>query len=128
MRLADSFDENYRVRSFEISNVFFHRRDVCRVFESITGVKRIRKQLRQDTFCEYELNGVRFIAEEPFGDNSVYWVGPLAPGWSPELEAIRNAFLDAKPTVWGYLPWVVLLAVVAVSFFSWGANVSNCAG
>lgn len=122
MLLAVSYDSGKQPTSFEVSNVFFHRRDVCRVFRSIPGAKCIRRELRKDTFCEFELNGVRFVAEEPWGDNSVYWIGPISPGFTPELEIVRQAFSSAKPSVWGYIPWVALVAGIVASLHLWATQ------
>jgi hypothetical protein len=122
MLLSVSYDSSNQPTFFEVSNAVFGRRDVCRVFNKIPGAKCIRRNLRQDVFCEYELNGIRFVAEEPWGDNSVYGIYPVSPGFTPEFEIIRQAFADAKPTLWGYIPWVVLAAGLAASFFTWSTS------
>jgi hypothetical protein len=112
MKVIDAFDDRGKVTSFEVSNVFLRRRDVCRIFERIPDIVRVKKNLRQDEFCEYNLNGVHFVAEEPFGDNDVYWVGPIPKGWVPEVDIVRKSFLDFSLNVWGVLPWVILAALV----------------
>ena len=67
--------------SFMVDNVFLGRRGFVRVVEKIPGARitrRPRKLLswfREDSFCEFEINGAKFVAEEPYGDNSSYWVG-----------------------------------------------------
>ncbi len=119
MLLAVSYDSSKQPTSFEVSNVVFRRRDVCRVFENIPGTTCIQRNLRQETFCEYELNGVRFVAEEPWSDSSVFWIGPVSPGFTPEFEIVRQAFVAARPALWGFIPWVVLAAGLAASFYTW---------
>jgi len=37
--------------------------------------------LRESEFCQFEVEGITFVVEEPFGDNSRYWIGPRPPRW-----------------------------------------------
>jgi hypothetical protein len=55
-----------------------------------------------EEFCEFEVDGVPFVAWEPWGDNSRFWVGPKAkegqtPQWSPTVDRVRAAFRMARP-------------------------------
>lgn len=52
---------------------------------------------REEQFCEFEVEGQRFIVWEPFGDNSRYWVGPEPAVWCKEVDVVRAAFRRARP-------------------------------
>ena len=41
-------------------------------------------------------SGQRFLVEEPFGDNSRYWIGPEPPVWCEQIDVVRRAFLNAN--------------------------------
>jgi len=101
MTVYDIPDKEGRVFAFEIDNVAIGRRGVCRVVSEIPGVTLLRRPLRflswfrENTFCEFELEGVRFSADEgPWGDDSRYWIGAQPPRWVPQLQVVRQAFLD----------------------------------
>jgi hypothetical protein len=99
MKLYDLKDESGRIFAFEVANFGRHR--ACRFVGKIPGVVVLRRQrhfqfLSDEEFCEFELEGQRFVIWEPWGDNSRYWVGPKPPQWCPEVEQVRNAFAAYK--------------------------------
>ena len=87
MKTSDLRDEQGQLTGFSVSNLLLSRHAVARVVGSIQGVEIIRKQKRfvfsaRDDFCEFVVDGKTFMAIEPFGDNSEFWVvpGPVAEG------------------------------------------------
>ena len=104
MRIYDQQDAEGRVISFEISNLLISRSGVCAVAETVPGalvIERPRPFMRtaDDEFCEFEVDGQRFKAWEPFGDNSRYWIGPVPTRWCPQTEAVRAAFAAHTPVI-----------------------------
>ena len=86
-----------RLSGFSVSNLFLGRHDVPRVVAGIPGATVVRKQARlalsgRDDFCEFVVCGKTFVAIEPFGDNSEFWVVTEPPEECPELEIVRQAF------------------------------------
>lgn len=53
--------------------------------------------LGEDEFCGFDLNGIRFVVWEPWGDSSRYWVGSDPPRWTPEVTRVREAFARSGP-------------------------------
>jgi hypothetical protein len=51
---------------------------------------------REEQFCEFEVEGQRFVIEEPYGDNSRYWIGPEPPAWCEQIGVVRDAFVVAN--------------------------------
>jgi hypothetical protein len=93
------YDVERRLFAFEVSNLRISRRGVCRVVQSIPGASltrrpRVLSWFREDVFCEFDVDGETYIAEEPWGDNSRYWIGPQQPRWLPQTERVHRAFTD----------------------------------
>jgi len=104
MKVYDLHDTQNRLWAFEISNLGVGRRGVCRVVEAIPGAMLKRKPkflswFREDAFCEFLVDGELYVAEEPWGDNSRYWIGPNPPRWLPQTEKVRAAFSTYKPSL-----------------------------
>jgi hypothetical protein len=98
MRVYDLRDSEGRVFAFEVKNFFLERSRVCRVVSKIPGVRIIRRPkilswFREEVFCEFELEGVTFVAWEPFGDSDTCWIGPEPTRWVPQIESVREAFI-----------------------------------
>ena len=97
MKTYDLLDESGRLSAFEVSVLETDRRGVCRVVLSIPGAKLIRKPkwfswFREEEFCEFEVDGEKFVAWEPYGDNSRYWIGPDPARPLPQTQLVRDAF------------------------------------
>jgi len=48
--------------------------------------------MREEEFCEFEVDSEAFVAWEPFGDNSRYWIGPKDGKWNVQVDKVRAAF------------------------------------
>ena len=93
-----------RIAAFEVSNLRLGRRGALRIVQSIPGATIIKKPRffswpREDVFLRFALGGTQFEIEEPYGDNSRYWIGPAGNGtdaqdlaWHPAMDPIRSAF------------------------------------
>jgi hypothetical protein len=102
MRVHDLRDDTGRVFAFEVSNTIIGRSGACAIVSQIPGSRilqgpRFLSWFREEQFCAFEINGQRFVIEEPFADNSRYWIGTEPPVWCAQVEAVRQAFLDANP-------------------------------
>ena len=106
MHTYDLKDEQSRVYAFEVGNFLLTRLGLYRLVRRIPGCRVTRRPTAfmqwssedNDEFCEFEVDGMPFVAWEPWGDNSRYWVGPKvkegqAPQWSPTVDRVREAFL-----------------------------------
>src|SRR6185436_8439985 len=81
MKVYDLKDADGRVLAFEVDNMTLSRGGLCRVVSRIPGATLRRRPVRflswfrESTFCEFELDGVLFSADEgPWGDDSRYCV------------------------------------------------------
>jgi hypothetical protein len=102
MRIYDIKDSQDRIFAFEVPN--FGRQRACKFVSRIPGTKVFRQQKHfelesSDEFCEFEFQKQTFVIQEPFGDNSRFWIGPKPPEWCPQLEALRVIFQLKKAFV-----------------------------
>ena len=110
MRIHDLSTAEGASRAFEVSNLLLSRARACKIVETIPGAiitKRSRLFRDNDEFCAFKIGLDEFVIEEPFGDNSRYWVGTKDAGRSESLSLIRRAFEEHKA-------WVSLLRAFAV--------------
>ena len=87
MRVYDLPDKQGRAFAFEVTSS---------IGATILRGPRFLSRFEEDQFCEFEVNGQLFVAEEPFGDNSRYWIGTEPPGWCEEIDLVRETFSRAN--------------------------------
>lgn len=94
-------DEDGKLISFEIPNWKVSRNRATKIIASISRVKitrspkRLLSWFREDVFCEFELNGLSFEIEEPFGDNSRFLIGSKQNyDFYKEIAVIEQAFRE----------------------------------
>jgi hypothetical protein len=103
MKTFDLYDKDGRLHAFEVNNALLGRRGLLAVVKRIPGATIIRRPLplfswfREEVFCEFSIGDRKFVAWEPFGDSSRYWIGTEPPGWCAELPLVRDAFSQWKP-------------------------------
>ena len=93
------------LHAFEVSNLMGVS-GAARILERLEGVRiveriRLFRGLRDEEIrIRFEYQGERFTVEEPYGDNSMYWIGPESREPSPRLAPILEAFRQAR--WWGF--------------------------
>ena len=121
MKTYEILDEDGRIFAFEVNNAGLGRKGVCRVVETIPGARITRRPrplswLREEVFCEFEVGGKTFVAWEPFGDNSRYWIGPEPTRWLPQTTSVREAFEAFRESrLFRWVGFVVGALMVVVS-------------
>lgn len=102
MKVFDLRDREGKVFAFEIENLSLGRRGLCRVVQKIPGAQLLRTPrllswFREETFCEFLVDDVTFVAWEPFGDNSRYWIGPEPARYVAQIHRVREVFENHTP-------------------------------
>ncbi|GGX22665.1 hypothetical protein GCM10011282_30880 [Undibacterium macrobrachii] len=97
MKTRELRNDDGHLTGFSVSNILLGRHGVPRVIASIPGATVIRKQRRfaistPDDFCEFVVDGKTFLAIEPFGDNSEFWLVTEPPEDCAQLKIVRQAF------------------------------------
>lgn len=90
------------VEGFEIDNVYVAITGaVPRILKGVDGVSEIRKRRlfsRWDGIHVWFMyRGCECIVEEPFGDNSRYWIGSGDPAHRIPMTDVENAFARYRP-------------------------------
>jgi hypothetical protein len=110
MKTFDLRDQEGRLCAFEVHNALLGGRGLLAVVKTIPSVTITRKPLllfswfREEDSCEFTIGDRLFVAWEPFGDNSRYWIGPKLPGSCAELQLVRDAFARWRVLVDRFLP------------------------
>ena len=88
--------ENDKLRGFEITSSWFRFGPLLRILKSVDGVTNVKRQWFNDDRVSFKFHGKNGVVNEPFGDNSRYWVGLDCPDDSPEIDIspIHNAFKE----------------------------------
>ena len=108
MTVFDLRNDAGRLVGFEINSTLVGRWRACRAAQDLGAhVLRWPKRwaLDDDQFCEFELDGVRFVVEEPFGDNSRFAVlatDPNAQGAETVVTRVRDSFAVARTLDWRF--------------------------
>jgi hypothetical protein len=93
MRTTDLHNDAGMLTGFEIANI--GRRRACRIAAKVprARIHRAPRLFRSsaDDFCAFEVDKVRFLIIEPFGDNSRYWT--LLKSRKPVLGLRLNTFV-----------------------------------
>jgi hypothetical protein len=95
MRVRELPSTEGKSHAFEVSNLLLSRSRACRIAEGIPGAKITkRSRLFRDTdeFCSFTIGSDEFAIEEPYGDNSRYWIGTKDGKPSESLPLVRAAF------------------------------------
>lgn len=100
MRTWELHTNDGRPRGIEISNVTITRGGVIRTIDrnpgaAITSGKRYSER-RRDDFCHFTVHGASFIAEEPFGDNSRFWIYAEDAAGFAYVTLVQRAFEQRK--------------------------------
>jgi hypothetical protein len=97
MRVHELRNAQGALHAFEVSSLM-GRRGACRVAASIPGVRLTKNHQpfasKDGPFCEFELSGDQYAIEEPFEDNSRYWVGPKPGSSANSLGVVLNHFAN----------------------------------
>ncbi len=82
MKTYSSGADTAHLSSFEIEHAFITHRTIARLLNTVDGVSEVRCRPLfaswGDVRIVFKYFGHDYIAEEPFGDNSRYWIGPAS--------------------------------------------------
>ena len=106
MRIDDLRDRDGCLFAFEVSS-WIGRYGTLQVARTIPGVRITRERWGDDTFLEFDVEGVSFVAWEAYGDSSGYWIGPEPARPVPQIEIVREAFVHTPR--WLQWRWKIVL-------------------
>lgn len=96
MRIYDLKDDQGDVFAFQVGIPILRPWIIIRAIKSIPSVEIVKTHISfsfEEVCWVFNVNGVQFEVFEPFGDNSMYWVGPSHGLISPDnIKLVREAF------------------------------------
>jgi hypothetical protein len=75
------------VQAFEISSSWLTFRPIYKLLRSVRSVDNIKRNWFNEDRISFTFHGRLCVINEPWGDNSRFWIGPVAP--EPELDVTR---------------------------------------
>ena len=100
------------LRAFEITSAWVSFRPLYRILSSVQGVSDVKRNWFKNNRIIFKYRGEPFVVNEPWGDNSRYWVGPEDPDASE---------LDITPLHQAFRNYCGVIAKV----WSWATNAGN---
>lgn len=85
---------NGTLRGFEITSSWFTFRPLFKILRSVKGVTDVRRNWFNDDRVTFKFHGKVAVVNEPWGDNSRYWIGLADPDAAIEIDisSIHDAF------------------------------------
>jgi len=106
MEIYELKDKDGRVYAFEVKNIAIGRMGALRIVRTIPGVVINRSPRNRflswgdpDEFCEFEIEGQLYVIDEPYGDNSRFWIGPKSESNNDHIDTVRKVFENYKPSI-----------------------------
>src|SRR5690349_20746583 len=88
------------VAYFEVSNLLPWSLGLMRrVLHTVDGVTGYKRQWFNEDRFSFVYRGRSCVVNEPFGDNSRYWIGPTEKEPPLDMSPVHNAFVE-------YLAWL----------------------
>lgn len=75
MRTYPIFKDDGSLHAFEITSAWVRFSSLFKVLNSVHGVSEIKRQRFNDDRVTFKFHGHSCVVNEPWGDNSRYWVG-----------------------------------------------------
>lgn len=93
MRTYPLFREDGSLFAFEVTSAWISFHALFKILRSIDGVTSVRKNYFNEDRASFAYRGERWVVNEPFGDNSRYWIGPeIGLNSTLDAVAIHEAF------------------------------------
>lgn len=89
--------------AFEIDNVYIGPGTIASLLKAIEGITDVRKEgfggIPREIHVRFKYQGYDYVAWEPYGDNSRYWIGPDNPDeCKKSIRPIEEVFKRYRPS------------------------------
>ena len=74
------------LHGFEVTSAWITFGPLFRILRSVPGVTHVRRNWFRDDRVLFNFRGVAAVVNEPWGDNSRYWIGPADPEAFPQID------------------------------------------
>ena len=80
------------IQAFEISSSWLTFRPIFRLLRSVSGVENVKRNWFNDDRISFTFRGRPCVVNEPWGDNSRFWIGPATPDPELDMAPVNDAF------------------------------------
>jgi hypothetical protein len=82
------------LRGFEVTSGWLTFRPLFKILRSVPGVTDVRRNWFNEDRITFKFHGRAAVVNEPWGDNSRYWIGLTDPAAANEIDVapIHEAF------------------------------------
>ena len=87
MRTFPIYRPDGSLLAFEIWNTWIWIGSLLRILRAVPGVSDVRRERSGDNRITFRFMSLAYVVNEPWGDNSRYWIGPAAPEESAVVES-----------------------------------------
>lgn len=102
MKTSPIRNERGLVFAFEIENLYIGIRAMADLLATVSGVsdihvRRLFSKEPSERHIAFSYKGEKFVVWEPYGDSSVYWIGPESDN-PPDVDVadLEHAFKEYK--------------------------------
>jgi len=82
------------MKAFEIRSAWITFHLLFKILRAVEGVGDAKRNRKGDDRVVFRYRGEDFVVNEPWGDNSRYWIGPRDAADSPlDVSQIQEAFV-----------------------------------
>ncbi|PVZ70359.1 hypothetical protein [Pelagibaculum spongiae] len=98
MKVHSLHDENGKLRAFEVTSTWVRMDPLLKILISVSGVSDVKRSWFNDDRVSFKYHGYDCVVNEPWGDNSRYWVGVISPTEYKlvDFESVAVAFKSYK--------------------------------
>ena len=89
--------QNKKLFAFEINNTFIRLKKISNLLNSVSDVTNIKvrkifQNSSPDVHIEFKYKHHEYIILEPYGDSSIYWIGPSDENIHEDISDIERVF------------------------------------
>jgi hypothetical protein len=93
--------------AFEITSAWVTFRPLYGILRSVQGVTDVKRNWFKDDRVTFKFHGEPFVINEPWGDNSRYWLGPEnAEASTRDITSLHDAFQRYEGLISQTWKWV----------------------
>ena len=79
--------------AFEVTSAWISFYYLFKTLRSVDGVSSVKRQYFNEDRVSFQYHGVACVVNEPYGDNSRYWIRPQDPATTTiDMRPINTAF------------------------------------
>ena len=98
MKTYPIYTDNGELRGFEITSYWVRFAPLYKILKSVNGVAEVKRNWFNEDRIIFLYHGKKAVINEPWGDNSRYWVGIEDPELASgvDIQPLHEAFIKYR--------------------------------